>query len=171
MSETLADPGRLAFVDEHSVEIDAGQERVWSELLVVADRAFGGERKAGVARVLGCEDRAAAGARPLAAGSTLVGCRVLSATAGSELALVGRHRFSRYALTFRLDARDSGHTVLRAETRADFPGIVGLVYRTLVIGTRGHVLVVKRMLGAVKRRSERTASSARASAGASSASA
>jgi hypothetical protein len=72
-----------------------------------------------------------------------------------ELALEGSHRFSRYALILRIDDL-GGRSRLRAETRAEFPGPHGRVYRALVIGTRGHVLMVRRILGAVKRRAEHT---------------
>jgi hypothetical protein len=43
---------------------------------------------------------------------------------------------------------------VRAETRAAFPGLQGRAYRALVIGTRGHVLAVRRLLRAVKARAE-----------------
>ena len=49
----------------------------------------------------------------------------------------------------------SARTRLRAETRADFPGVKGEAYKTMVIRTRGHVLVTRRLLGATKRRAER----------------
>jgi hypothetical protein len=95
------------------------------------------------------------GARPFAAGSAFPGFHVEVAEPGRELALAGCHRFSDYALTFRFDALDGEETRLRAETRAAFPGFKGSVYRTLVIGTRGHVLATNRMLSAIKRRAER----------------
>jgi hypothetical protein len=38
---------------------------------------------------------------------------------------------------------------------ADFPHLKGSVYRTLVIRTRGHVLITRRLLDATKRRAER----------------
>ena len=72
-----------------------------------------------------------------------------------ELALVGNHRFSRYALIFRLEQADDDQTLLRAETRATFPGLKGQAYKTMVIRTRGHVLVTRRLLNATKRRAER----------------
>ena len=73
------------------------------------------------------------------------------------LALQGEHRFSRYGLIFRLEPTKDENTLLRAETRAEFPGLQGQVYKTLVIRTRGHVLVVNRILRAVRRRAERSA--------------
>jgi hypothetical protein len=71
-----------------------------------------------------------------------------------ELILIGAHRFSRYALTFRLDDL-GGRTRLRAETRAEFPGAKGGVYRALVIGTRIHVLATRGMLDRIKAGAER----------------
>ena len=68
----------------------------------------------------------------------------------------GRHRFARYELTFRVDPLDDGTCRVRARTSASFPGLRGRAYRALVIGTRGHVLVVRRMLGATRHRAERT---------------
>ena len=73
------------------------------------------------------------------------------------LALQGEHRFSRYGLIFRLEPTKDENTLLRAETRAEFPGLKGQIYKTLVIRTRGHVLVVNRILRAVRRRAERSA--------------
>jgi hypothetical protein len=93
---------------------------------------------------------------PLAAGSAFPGFHVELAEPQRELALAGSHRFSNYALIFRLDRLDASRTRLRAETRADFPQIKGSVYRALVIGTRGHVLVTRRLLAAAKQRAERT---------------
>jgi hypothetical protein len=68
--------------------------------------------------------------------------------------LRGRHRFSDYALIFRFEDAGADRTLLSAETRATFPGLAGRVYRTLVIGTRGHVLVTSRLLKAAKRQAE-----------------
>lgn len=44
---------------------------------------------------------------------------------------------------------------LPAESRAAFPRVSGAVYRMLLLGTGGHVLVTRRMLAAVKRSAER----------------
>jgi hypothetical protein len=147
----------LPYVDEHAIEVEAGADATWEALLRVAERSFGGAAAPPFARLLGCEDSAPAGPRPLAVGSAIPGFHVAAAEPRSELALVGRHRFSRYALTFRLDDLGPDRTRLRAETRAEFPGLHGAAYRALVIGTRGHVLVTRRLLDAVKRRAERPA--------------
>jgi hypothetical protein len=64
------------------------------------------------------------------------------------LRLEGRHRFSRYALTFRL--REAGNaTTVTAESRAEFPGMAGTAYRALVVGTGGHVVAVRRLLARI----------------------
>jgi hypothetical protein len=147
-------PDSLPFVDEHGVEVAAPPEVVWESLCRVAEGSFSSPAAARFARWVGCEATAASGPRPLAEGSAFPGFVVARAERGSELALVGRHRYSEYALVFRLSGRD-GNTRLRAETRARFPGSGGRLYRAAVIGTRGHVLVTMRLLAAVKRRAER----------------
>jgi hypothetical protein len=79
------------------------------------------------------------------------GFRVAVSVPGKELAYVGHHPFSAYALLFHLNETPQGHTHLRAETRARFPGWAGTVYRGLVIGTGAHALVVRHMLKKVRR--------------------
>jgi hypothetical protein len=93
---------------------------------------------------------------PLSVGSSLRGFRVAcAAEPAAALALQGAHRFSRYALIFRLDGLEEEQTRLRAETRAAFPGTAGRAYRTLVIGTRGHVVVLRRLLRNTRAYAER----------------
>lgn len=141
-------------MDEHSIAVDASPEQTWEALLRTADVSLASPRAGLGARVLGCEDTEPTGPRPLAVGSTIPGFHVEVADPRRELALVGRHRFSRYALIFRLGP-EGGTTRVRAETRAEFPGVHGRAYRAMVIGTRMHVLATRRLLGAVKRRAER----------------
>lgn len=148
------DPADLPFVDEHGVEVGAPAGAVWDSLLRVAEGSFSSPFAGRFARLVGCELAETAGPRPLAEGSAFPGFVVARAVPGTELALAGRHRYSEYALVFRLDG-DGGTTRVRAETRARFPGAGGRIYRAAVIGTRGHVLVTMRLLTAVKRRAER----------------
>lgn len=138
------------------VEIGSDPEDTWTALLRVVEGSFGSAATGRVARLLGCADIDSSGPRPLATGSTFPGFHVEVADRPKELALAGSHRFSNYALIFRLERLDTSHTRLRAETRADFPHLKGSVYRALVIGTRGHVLVTRRLLNAAKQRAERT---------------
>jgi hypothetical protein len=146
----------LPYVDELPIEIGANREATWAALLRVVEGTFASARGRGPARLLGCEDTVPSGPRPLAPGSVFPGFHVESAEPLSELALAGRHRFSTYLLKFRLEEADSGRTRLVAETRAAFPGLRGSAYRALVIGTRMHVLVTRRLLTATKRRAERS---------------
>jgi len=146
---------RLPHVDEHSTTVEADAGATWEALLRVVEGSFSAPVTARVARLLGCADVESSGPRPLAAGSSFPGFHVDVAEQAKELSLAGSHRFSDYALIFRLDDQGDGTTRLRAETRGEFPGLEGSIYRGLVIGTRGHVLVTRRLLGAVRQRAER----------------
>ena len=154
----MAATADLPRIDEHTIAVSAARPAVWDAVLHVAEGTFSSPRAAAVARALGCRDPAPRGPRPLTAGSAFPGFHVVTADAPRELELAGSHRYSRYALILRLDEPAPGQVRLRAETRAEFPGPLGAVYRALVIGTRGHVLAVRRLLAAVKRRAERTGS-------------
>jgi len=147
---------RLSRVDEHSTSVEASPDATWDALLRVVGGSFASTRSERVARVLGCEDVAPAGPVPLSSGSVIPGFHVAVAERPHELALLGRHRFSDYALIFRLDDLGGTRTRLRAETRAEFPGLKGRLYRALVIGSRGHVVAVRRLLGATRQRAVRT---------------
>ena len=145
----------LPYVDEHAVTVAAAPEPTWAALLSTIDSSLSSGPAARFAALLGCADREASGPRPLQEGSAVPGFHVAAAAPAEELALTGRHRFSDYALLFRLDRLAAGETRLRAETRAEFPGPTGRAYRALVIGSRGHVLATRRILNAVRRRAER----------------
>lgn len=146
---------KLPYIDEHAGTVRAEPDEVWRALVEIVERSFAGPLATAIARVLACEDGGRSGPRPLAAGSRLPGFHVSSALVDHELALVGRHRFSRYALTFRLQPIGAGRCRVSAETRAEFPGAVGRLYRALVIGTRGHVAVVRLILLAVRHTAQR----------------
>lgn len=144
----------LSFVDAHARDVRAPPARAWGALVHVLPRAFGGWGVERFARVVGCRTVAPSGAFPEEQ-SALAGFRVARAEPPALLELTGQHRFSTYALTFRLDPVDGGRaTRVRAETRAEFPGAAGRVYRLAVLGTRGHVLVVRRLLATVARKAE-----------------
>jgi hypothetical protein len=142
----------LPYIDEHAIGVHATERETWEALLEVLPRTFDtpGARRFG--SLLGVEPATARGEAGTI-GSTVPGFICARAVEPTVLALLGRHRFSRYALIFRIE-RTAGGTRLRAETRAEFPGTKGRVYRALVIGTRGHVIVVRRTLRVVKRRAE-----------------
>jgi hypothetical protein len=144
----------LPHIDEHGVLVLAPRERVWEALLVTVRNAFSGALTERTAKALGCSETERTG-EPGRIGSTIPGFVVARVIEPAVLALEGQHSFSRYGLIFSLGQPGEEETMLRAETRADFPGLKGKVYKTLVIGTHGHVVVVNRLLKKVKKRAER----------------
>ena len=135
---------QLPYIDDQSQPVDAPADEVWTALLKVLRREMGGG--APIARILGCDpaDGTTAFAGP---GDTVPGFRVIEADPGRRLALRGRHRFSRYALTFFVEGDR-----LRAQTHAAFPGVLGWLYRAAVIGSGGHGIVTRRLLRRVRPR-------------------
>jgi hypothetical protein len=157
MSQPAAD---LPFIDVHSRTVDAPAELVWDALAQVMKgwterplpKVFVGIGPL-LARALACSDT-----EPPAPGvgmpASTVGFHVARAESPSLVSFQGRHRFSRYALTFRIQPAGDSGSVIEAETRAVFPGLSGRLYKQAVIGSRGHVLAVGRMLTTVKRLAE-----------------
>jgi len=145
----------LPFIDEHAVEVNAPASAAWRALAETTEASFGGGPLKEIgAKILGCRETSTAG-RADVAGSTVPGFRVERVDAPTEMLLGGRHRFARYALRFRVDPESRGSSKVLAETRADFPGVHGRAYRALVLGTRAHRVIVRRILGSVKARAER----------------
>lgn len=142
----------LPWIDEHASEIDATPAVVWPALLRTVEKMTAGHAAPAYARAVGCADTEAGGPRPLEVGATVPGFHVAELAPERRLVLRGSHHFSDYALVFRLEPLGGVRTRLVAETRAVFPGAKGRAYRALVIDTRMHVLVVRRVLGAVARR-------------------
>jgi hypothetical protein len=145
----------LPYIDEHATFVDAMPERTWEALLAVVGGADGGLAGRRVAQALGCVADSRSG-EPGRIGSTIPGFVVSRSVPPAVLALMGEHRFSRYALIFRITEQGQAVPVrLSAETRAEFPGRRGSLYRTFVIGTRGHVLATRAILRRIRRRAER----------------
>lgn len=141
----------LPHIDEHEAVLATSVDSAWQALLEGLESSLSGPGARSIARALGCLDVGAGEPRPPAPGSALSGFHVAAAEEPNLLALAGWHRFSRYALIFRLEQVDARRTRLRAESRAEFPGLHGQVYRALVIGTGGHVLAVRRLLAGIQR--------------------
>jgi hypothetical protein len=133
----------LPYIDEHSRDVAAPPDAVWSAIGREMGRQSGFVVRA-AATLLGTEARSRQGTA-LAPGSTIPGFRVSAAEPGERVVYAGRHRFSQYELVFELTPVDD-RTRLTAVTLARFPGLRGRVYRALVIGSRGHRLAVHRML-------------------------
>jgi len=145
----------LPWVDEHAAELDGTPAVVWPALLRTVERMTAGRAAPRYARLVGCADTEAGGPRPLELGSTVPGFHVAELIRERLLVLRGSHHFADYALAFRLEPLGGVRTRIVAETRAEFPGAKGRAYRALVIGTRMHVLAVRRLLGGVAHRVER----------------
>jgi hypothetical protein len=149
----------LPFVDEHYIQIAATPELVWDSLIHVVDGMGAGRSAPRISRALGCAQTEINGGGAGDVGATLPGFMVTRAIKPAVLALMGQHRYSRYALIFRILLKPSGLVLLSAQTRAEFPGRTGRAYRSLVIGTRGHVVATTSILRAVRKHAERVATS------------
>jgi hypothetical protein len=127
----------LPYIDEHAVRVSATREQVWAALNRYVESSLTRAAGSPFTKILGTEPRG--------------GFEVAEAVPTERLTLVGRHRFSRYMLVFELADGVDGATQLRAKSYAAFPGIHGRVYRTLVIGTRLHVLATSHLLRSIRR--------------------
>jgi hypothetical protein len=153
----------LPFVDAYSIEANAAPELVWDAAIEgILPRFGGGFGYLAAGRVGEVAARALRAPYPRAASGgsripdVIVGFRVERAERPSLIALVGEHRFARYALTLRLEpVAGYSATRLTAETRAVFPGTAGRLYRAAVVGTGAHRLVVGRLLCRVRQLAER----------------
>jgi len=130
---------RPPYVDEHATTLPVPPEAAYAAVRAEVDHLLARWGSSPVTRLLGTTPRA--------------GFEVAEADPPRLVSLAGRHRFSRYVLDFRVEPSGSG-SVVTALTYAEFPGPRGAVYRALVIGSRGHVLAVRRMLAGIRRRAE-----------------
>ena len=157
MSAPAPPAEELPYIDAHTVEVQAPATSVWDEIVEHTLRSFGagmGPLGPYATRLGGC---AYVEAPPPGryVPETIVGFRVARAEQPSLIVLAGEHRFARYSLTLRIEPLGSGDASrLTAETRASFPRARGHVYKRIVIGTGGHVIVVMRMLRSIRRRVE-----------------
>ena len=149
----------LPFVDEHYIQIAAPQDVVWDALIHVVDEMAAGRSAPRISKALGCAQLDGLGGGAGDVGATLPGFMVTRAITPAVLALMGQHRYSRYALIFRILLKPSGLVLLSAQTRAEFPGRSGRAYRSLVVGSRGHVAATTSILRSVRKRAERIATS------------
>jgi hypothetical protein len=143
----------LPHVDEHAVQVRADPDQVWQAVLETFRRSGSGPVRLLVG-VLGAEPSTASGwDGDSARGATVPGFAVTAAERPRLVVLRGRHRFSEYAIVVRIDPAGEGSRC-RLESRATFRGPRGAAYRLLVVGTRGHVIAVRRLLRSIKRRAQ-----------------
>jgi hypothetical protein len=128
----------LAFVDEYSRVVAATPERTWQELERYVDRLTTSSHRL-LFRVLGTVPRS--------------GFEVAESDPSREVVLSGRHRFSTYRLVFRVEPEGEG-TRLHALTYAEFPGLRGRAYRTVLMLSTGHRRATESMLKTVADRAD-----------------
>ena len=147
---------KLPAIDEHEIEVDAPAEATWAALFPTLEKAFGGKFAHSYCERVHASETEAHGDlhHP---GGTLPGFTVTRAIAPVMLALAGKHHFAQYAVVFKIDLLPGQRSRVRLETRAEFVGAKGRIYRVGVLGTRVHVIGVRRMLRAIKRGAERSA--------------
>ncbi|WP_430646685.1 NUDIX hydrolase [Agromyces sp. GXS1127] len=143
----------LPHVDEHVAEVAADRDAVWRALVEVVAHAA----SARFARALGADDVTTSGPAMPVPGAVVPGFHVVAAEPPQRLALAGRHRFSDFELIFHVDELGPDRGLLRAETRATFPGWRGTAYRAMLMGLGLHRAATLRMLRSVRRRAEASA--------------
>lgn len=143
-------------LDEHGIEVDAPAEVAWAAIFPTLEKSLDGKFAHRYTERVGASETEMHGDlhHP---GGTLPGFTVTRAITPVMLVLAGEHHFSKYALVFRIDLLPGQRSRVRIESRAQFFGAKGRFYRAGVVGTRGHVIVVRRMLRAIKRRAELSA--------------
>ncbi len=145
----------MPHIDEHAVDIAADSDAVWTALILMIRDTFSGAVGSRFACLLRCDPKELSDWSHPGPGSSLPGFRVGTIERPKLIALTGRHRFSEYALIFRIEETNGG-TRCRAESRAHFLGWPGRLYRTAVIGSGGHEILVRRMLRSIRREAEHT---------------
>ena len=129
--------------------MDVPVDQTWPFVIAVFERLTTRPRWRTLAKLLRCKPDRAMGS-PDSVGASVPGFRVTRCLIPTEWTLEGAHLFSRYSLAFRITPLDSDHCRVSAESSAEFPGLHGLAYRAIVIGTGGHVIGVRGILRRIK---------------------
>lgn len=146
---------RLHYIDEHHRLVHASPEAVWHALGVVMP-TMTRELPRWLSNAWGLEHTKLLGSWPHpGVGDTMVVFSVAESEPPNVLVLRGSHRFSTFELRFQIQASSPEWSQISALTFAEFPGLKGQIYKTLVIRSRGHAVVAKRMLKAIAARAER----------------
>lgn len=127
----------LPFIDEHSRPVPASPDSLYAALVAWVE-----------ANLLVPVPKAFAALWHLDSPS---GFTMVEHVAPERVVLRGEHRFARYELAFVIESGAQA-TTLHATTHAEFPGLLGTIYRGAVIATGGHAIVVRSMLRRIARR-------------------
>lgn len=143
----------LPAIDEHYIEVEAPAEAAYAALFPTLESALGSKFSHSYCEHVGAAETEAHGDlhHP---GGTLPGFTVIRAIAPVMLALTGEHKYAKYAVVFRIDLLPGQRSRVRLETRAQFAPGKGRLYKAAVLSTRGHIIIVNRMLRSIKRRAE-----------------
>jgi hypothetical protein len=142
-------PDELPFIDEFDVVVEAPAAQVFRAVASRLSRTFEGRKGRGFTFLLGCAQRGHSFSVPPVAGQETNGFRVAEVLEPTKLVLEGRHRFATYRLAFRIEPLDEKRATLRARTDALFPGLIGGIYRALVIGSGAHAMLARKMLSGI----------------------
>ena len=144
---------KLPPIDEHYIDVEAPAEATYAALFPTMESALGSKFSRSYCERIGALETEAHGDlhHP---GGTLPGFTVTRAIAPVMLALAGEHKYAKYAVVFRIDLLPGQRSRVRLETRAEFAAGKGKLYKAAVLGTRGHIIIVNRMLRSIKRRAE-----------------
>ena len=126
----------LPLLDEHSATFSAPLPAVWLAVQRYADAMTRADHGV-LGRFLGTVPRS--------------GFALAEEIERERVVLAGQHRFARYRLVFELDQESEIATRLSIRSLAAFPGARGRIYRTLLMGTRGHLIAVRHMLRTIRR--------------------
>lgn len=150
-------PADLPLVDELTREIIATPEAVWPAVWRALRVRRPGWLLQAFAWLWRAEPRWVRDEPTPRPGAALVGFGVVDAVAPERLVLDGRHRFARYRMALLIESTAPDRCRVRLQTYAVFPGRAGAVYRRVVIGSGGHVVIVGRLLERIRRLAERQA--------------
>jgi hypothetical protein len=143
----------LPCIDEHEISVNVPASVAWTALVAVFGRLTTRPTSRIFAKAVRCRPNRAIGTA-VTVGEALPGFLVARCEVPKEWALEGEHLFSRYAVTFQIASVDSEHCRVAAQSSAEFPGLHGKIYRTIVIGSGGHAIGVRRILRSIKTKAE-----------------
>ena len=145
----------LALLDDHDIVVDASADAVWAAVVGLVEHVSSGTGGRLLARLLGCRPDRSSGWDEPGVGTTVPGFAMTEVERPDRLVVEGHHHFSRYGIAFHLEPVDDRQTRCRLESRADFPGPHGRLYRFGLLATGAHVAAVRRMLRTIASTAER----------------